>query len=421
MPSQETIFNPFFTGIKIPDAYFCDREKETGAIVDFIRNGNNIVLKAQRRIGKSSLIQHIFNQPDIKSDFNTLYIDLFGTKNQNDFHLAFQNELLHAPFAKSAKIKRNFEALLKGLHISLGEYNPATGVYSLPSIGSTPSQIPLLPLDDLFDYLEQTPKPNLVVFDEFQQIQYYPERMAAIIRSFTQKMNNTKFIFCGSSKHMLTEMFQIANQPFYKSAQPLEIAPLPIDTYSPFCKRLFQECNKDITDEAVRFMYWLFSGETAPMQETMNHVFSKTPSHGIAGKESLVAALDALLDSRDASFREILNRIDRVQTRNTLFCIAAMGIAENLTSSQVMRYYHLDNASSVQKSLLALQDENSPLIRKLTKGVYVIDDRLFELWIAREGNYLNIKYSTAEVRFKKQLELENPTFRPTAPIDTESN
>ena len=416
MSHTEKVVNPFFTGISIPDEFFCDRQKETLAIIDLIRNGNNIVLKAQRRIGKSSLILHIFNQPQIKQQYNTLYIDLFGTKNRDDFHLAFQNELINAPFAKSAKIKQNFEVLLKGLHISLGEYNPATGNYSLPSIGSTPSQIPLLPLEELFDYLEHTSKPNLVAFDEFQQIQYYPERMAAIIRSFTQKMNNAKFIFCGSSKHLLTEMFQIANQPFYKSAQPLEIMPLPADTYSAFCKKLFQDYHKDITNEAVELLYLLFSGETAPMQETMNQVFSKTPVHAVADIESVKDAVNALLESRDTSYREILNRLDRANTRNTLFSIAAMGIADNLTSSQIMKHYHLDNASSVQKSLLALQDEKSPLIRKLTKGVYVIDDRLFELWIAREGHYLDIKYGTAESRFQKQKELESPAFNPAAPL-----
>lgn len=415
MSSIEKAANPFFTGIKIPDQYFCDRQNETHSIINLIQNGNNIVLKAQRRIGKSSLIQHIFKQPPIQSNYNTLYIDLFGTKNRNDFHLALQNELLNAPFAKTARIRQNFEVLLKGLHVSLGEYNPATGNYSLPSIGSTPSQIPLLPLEELFDYLEHTSKPNLVVFDEFQQIQYYPERMAAIIRSFTQRMNNTKFIFCGSSKHLLTEMFQIANQPFYKSAEPFEIMPLPLDTYSSFCKKQFQDYGKAISDEAVEFLYLLLSGETAPMQETMNQVFSRTPNHGIAEKESIITAIDALLDSRDASYREILNRIDRANTRNTLFCIAAMGIAANLTSSNTMKYYHLDNASSVQKSLLALQNDKSPLIRNLTKGVYVIDDRLLELWIAREGHYLDLKYATVEARFLKQKELDNPVFHPTAP------
>jgi AAA+ ATPase superfamily predicted ATPase len=415
MVSKQNIVNPFFTGVQIPDDYFCDRKNETQTIIDLIQNGNNVVLKAQRRIGKSTLIHHIFNQSQIKSNYNTLYIDLFGTKDQNDFHLAFQNKLLNAPFAKTARIKQNFEVLQKGLHISLGEYNPVTGTYSLPGIGSTPSQIPLLPLEELFEYLEQTPKPNIVVFDEFQQVQYYPEKMAAIIRSFTQRMNNTKFIFSGSSKHMLTEMFQIANQPFYKSAEPFEIEPIPLQTYSGFCKLLFNKFNKDITDDAVEFLYFLFSGETAPMQATMNQVFSRTHIHGTADMEFVKQSIEALLDSRDNSFREILNRIDRANTRNTLFCIAAMGIANGLTSSKVMKYYHLDNASSVQKSLLALQDDKSPLIRRLTKGVYVIDDRFLELWIAREGDYLNVKYSSSKARFQKQKELEHPDFHPIAP------
>lgn len=80
-----------------------------------------------------------------------------------------------------------------------------------------------------------------------------------------------------------------------------------------------------------------------------------------------------------------------------------------------MHYYRLDSASSVQKSLIALQDEKSPLIKRLSKGIYVMDDRLFELWIAREGNYLDYKYAAAEERFFEQMKMEYPTFSPTAP------
>ena len=258
-------------------------------------------------------------------------------------------------------------------------------------------------------------KPNLVAFDEFQQIQYYPERMAAILRSFTQKMNNANFIFSGSSNHMLTVMFQMANQPFYKSAEPFEITALPPETYSQFCRRIFTEYEKEIDEDALAFLYFLFSGETAPMQETMNRVFRMVPPHRKADIKSITDAINELLDARDASFREILNRIEREKTRNTLFCIAAMGIADSLTSSKVMKDYHLDNASSVQKALLNLQDENSPLIKKIAKGTYVIDDRLFELWIAREGNYLEYKYATASERFLKQNRLENPTYNPIGP------
>ena len=407
--------NPFYTGIKIPYKYFCDRERETDEIIDLLNNGNNVVLKAKRRIGKSSLIYHIFDHPEVTARYNTLYLDLFGTTCLNDFHVLFQGKVLGAPFSRGARVRKDFENMAKNLSISLGEYNPVTGNYSLPRIGITPSQMPQIPPDELFSFLENTKKPNIVVFDEFQQIQYYPERMAAILRSYIQKMNNTRFVFSGSSSHMLTEMFNLNTQPFYKSASPFDIRELSLDKYHIFCKSVLEEYGRGISYEASRFLYILFSGETAPMQETMNAVFRNSRPGKEIDVDSIKGAVEILLDQRDNSYREILSRIERPNTRNVLYCIAAMGIAGNLTSSKNMHYFRLDSASSVQKSLIALQDEKSPLIKRLSKGIYVMDDRVFELWIAREGNYLDYKYAAAEERFFEQMELEYPKFSPTSP------
>lgn len=56
------------------------------------------------------------------------------------------------------------------------------------------------------------------------------------------------------------------------------------------------------------------------------------------------------------------------------------------------------------------------MIKKISKGTYIIEDRLFELWIAREGNYLEYKYDSVQERYAFQQELENPVFHPTGPI-----
>ena len=113
--------NPFFTDTTdIPDEYFCDRKEETNTIIEYIVNGSNIVLKAPRRIGKSSLIKHIFNQPSIKDNYNTLYIDIYGTKNASDFRQELQRNFLNAPFAKDSKAKKNIESYLKSIQLDLG-------------------------------------------------------------------------------------------------------------------------------------------------------------------------------------------------------------------------------------------------------------------------------------------------------------
>ena len=407
--------NPFYTGIRIPDRYFCDREKETESIIGMIENGNNIVLKAGRRIGKSSLILHVLNQERVLKNYNTLYVDLFGTKNYDDFHLSFQNKILNAPFARATRIKKDFERMLKGIKVSLGSVDPLTGRLSLPSIGTTPAQTPRIPLDELFSFLENTKKRNIVVFDEFQQIEYYPERMAGILRSYVQQMNNTKFIFSGSSKHMLNTMFTNYNQPFYKSSSNIDLDIIGYDTYEHFVRGCFEEYGKAISPDAIRFVYDLFLGETAPMQELMNNVFGSLPQNEEAGPPEVRKSVNSILDSRDETFRALLNGIDKEKTRNTLYCIAAQGIASNLTSSKVMKDYALDNASSVQNALISLQDEKNLIIRKLSKGTYVIDDRLFELWIAREGAYLDVKFKAAGDRFRSQMSLEHPVFKPVSP------
>ena len=104
----------------------------------------------------------------------------------------------------------------------------------------------------------------------------------------------------------------------------------------------------------------------------------------------------------EKEYRDLLNRITSIKDRNTLFCIAAMGVASGLTSSGVMKKYNLDNASSVQHSLANLGAEKMDLIQLLSKGTYTLQDRLFELWIAYRGNYLEMKLSNPKERFEKE-------------------
>ena len=71
--------NPFFlTGI-IPDAYFCDREKETDAIITHLENQSNILLTSSRRMGKTQLIRHVFNNDRIRGKYHTFYTDIYAT------------------------------------------------------------------------------------------------------------------------------------------------------------------------------------------------------------------------------------------------------------------------------------------------------------------------------------------------------
>lgn len=60
---RKKIDNPFIiSGKYISGEFFCDRELETKELVSNIVNWRNSVLISPRRMGKSGLIEHTFNQ-----------------------------------------------------------------------------------------------------------------------------------------------------------------------------------------------------------------------------------------------------------------------------------------------------------------------------------------------------------------------
>lgn len=396
--------NPFFTGIVIPDEYFCDRKMETETMISRIRNGNNIVLKSPRRIGKSSLVKHVLSQPEISGKYNTLYVDIYGTKCAADFIKEFQNGFLNASFARQARGRKSVETLIKSIYFEV-KATPA-GEFSGARVGFSQDGGINFSLQEMFNYLERTQKPNIVVFDEFQQIQYYPERMPAILRSFVQQMNNTRFVFSGSARHLLSKMFDSPDEPFFKSARSMDLDIISLDSYRQFCKSMFGMYDKEITDSAIDLVYFLFCGNTYDMQQVMKEAFANTGTKGTVDEDKVIATVRLLLAEKDMDFRENLNRLDNKKERNVLFCIASEGLVTGLTSSAMMKKYSLDNASSVQNALRNLCGDNLNMVAKVGKSHYKLQDKFFELWLAASDNAFDRKVISAPTTFEALRKIE---------------
>lgn len=391
--------NPFFKTIEIPDEYFCDREKETERIKRDILNGANIVLKSPRRIGKSSLIKHVFNQPDIKERYNCFYVDIFGTIDTDGFITAFGREFVKSKCSMKDKFLKELKSRLEGFNISYSISPEGTRSITF-SLGRN---IPFdFALDEIFSTLEKTKKRNLVVVDEFQQITSYKGiDAAAVIRSHTQKLNNTSFIFSGSSTHLLSEMFESENQPFFKSARNMELGLLPLDKYMTFCKEMFQKYGKEVSDEAPMFAYYIFCGETYPMQEIMNRVFSMT-KRTPATRTMAENAIRQVLSENDTTYREKLSQMNKTE-RQVILCLAIEGLTNGLMSQEKIATYNFGTASAVQLALSSLSGNNRRLIRRIN-DYYRIDDKFLELWLV--DTYLDLlqdKFDNALFDYNKEI------------------
>lgn len=381
---MEKVTNPFIVLGTIPDPYFCDREKETERLVRYLTNGQNVVLHAPRRIGKSKLIEHCFEQPAIKGKYYTIFVDILQTGNLQEFTYEFGKAVFEATASLGDKLMKQFAQTVQSLHT---EYtiDPMTGFPKLSlSIGHIENAI--YTIEEVFRFLEQAEKPCIVAIDEFQRIADYPEKnVESILRTHIQKMQNCKFVFAGSDRHLLGQMFQDYNRPFYNSAATITLEQIERSKYNAFATMHFEEYDKHIAPEDVDRVYDLFDGNTFAMQKTLNIAFSLTEKKEWCTIDTIRQAIDEIIEENDFSYRTHLMSVGSSQ-KEVLYAIARSGKAMQITSTAFVGKYRLGSASSVQSAVRKLKADGwvAEYINQAGQKYYQVNDYFLMLWIQKK-------------------------------------
>ena len=381
-----TRINPFIVTGKIAPEYFCDRVVESDRLIKSITNGNNLVIISPRRMGKTGLIQFCYDKPEISRDYYTFFIDILHTSSLREFTYLLGKEIYERLLPRSRRMAKLFVQTLKSISGKFG-FDP---VFNLPTFSIELGDIerPEYTLEEIFQYLDHADKRCVVAIDEFQQIAKYPEKnIEALLRTHIQKQGNSNFIFAGSERHMMQEMFSSAARPFYHSADMLELKAIAPEIYIPFVVNHFKKCRRHIEAASVEKVYNLFKGHTYYIQKTFNEAFADTPEGGECTIETIRDAIDEMIASNDTIFREILSNIPEKQ-KTLLYAIAREGEAERITSADFIKRHSLTSASSVQSATKKLLEKD--LITEINK-VFSVTDKLFAMWINKiYGNFSTI-------------------------------
>lgn len=370
--------NPFIITGHIDSEYFCDRQKESERIITEITSGENIVLMAARRIGKSKLIDYCLESPQVKQNFITVSVDILRTSSINEFAYELGKAVFQVAARRNQKMLKMVVATLKSINGRFG-YDSINNmpVFNL-SLGDISN--PLYTLDEIFACLEQAEKKCIVAIDEFQQIGYYPEKnMEAILRTYIQKCSNASFIFSGSERHLITKMFTEKAHPFYNSADIMNLDAISLDKYTEFAIRLFQKFGKQIDTDAITEVYHTFEGNTYYIQKVMHELFNRTDSNACADTAMANGAINSMLLDNDHKFSEMMSHLTLPQ-KELLYAIAREGLARQITSVAFIKKYNLRSASSVQTAVKKLMDYH---LVSTSKATYYIEDQLLKLWLQR--------------------------------------
>ena len=371
------VTNPFVTQGYLSPHYFCDRVEETKYLTDLIINGNNVALISPRRLGKTGLICHCFEQPRIKDEYNTFIVDIYATKNLQELVFYLGKSILGTLKPQGRKMWERFVNTLNSLRGSI-----SFEINGLPEwgLGVGDVKVPQVTLDEIFMYLEQAEKPCIVAIDEFQVVADYPEgNVEAILRTHIQRCKNTRFIYAGSQRHMMAEIFASPSRPFYQSTSMMSLAPIHIDRYIEFAQGLFREYHKDIAEETIREVYQRYEGVTWYVQTILNALFAMTEPGGNCLPETIDTAIQQVMTQQSFTYSALLYQLPSKQ-KEVLMAICKEGKAMNITSRPFLQRYHL-TASTVQGAVKGLLEKDF-ITQEL--GTYSVYDKFFAMWLLQQ-------------------------------------
>lgn len=367
--------NPFLVyGYNSPE-YFCDREKETEKMISALNNERNLTLIAPRRMGKTGLIKNVFYQlkSEKKQDAAYFYMDIYSTRDLKAFTQLLAQTVLGELDTLSQNILRQMTGFFKSCRpvISADERSGVPTV-TLDFIPERAEQT----LKEIFDYMAASKKSCYIAIDEFQQIMEYPEKgIEALLRSYIQFMPNVHFIFSGSKKHVMEEMFASAKRPFYQSTQIIILNEIPLESYYAFAQKFFAQVNRELPKEAFEYLYEMESGHTWYIQSILNRMYEKKTKR--INIEMVNECVDDILNEMETIYQSNLTLLTNNQVE-LLKAIASEGSVKSVNSNDFIKKHHLKTPSSVNVALKSLI--NKELIYNTTEG-YIVYDRFFGKWL----------------------------------------
>ena len=380
--------NPFVVGKYLSDKYFCDRSKETDYLRKQIVNGRDVALISPRRLGKTGLIQHFFNQEEIKGRYYVFFVDIYATTSLAEFVYILGKEIYEQLKPQSTVWKDKFFQMITSFRVGF-KLDTMTGTPSF-DLGLGDIQVPQTTLDEIFAYIDEADKPCIIAIDEFQQIGNYAEKnVEALLRTKIQRCHRAHFIFSGSKRHIMSNIFNSPTKPFYQSTISMGLEPIPVNIYQEFVIALFEERGKQIEPKVIEQVWNLYEGYTWFVQMMMNELFALTTTGETCYTDMITEARQNIIMTQESSYKDLLSNLPPKQ-KVVLQAIAKecmthsdstfrKNVAQNITSSKFIKKYNLNSASSVQAAVKSLL--NNDLLTQTDNGYRVYDYFLSE-WLA---------------------------------------
>jgi hypothetical protein len=237
-------------------------------------------------------------------------------------------------------------------------------------------------LRSLLDFLETQKLPVILAIDEFQQVAEYPEQNTeALLRTYIQQMKNVTFIFCGSKRSLMIDMFSNVKRPFYASTRYMYLDKIDEAKYSDFIRSMFGIHHISIDDEAIAYILSWTTCYTFYTQSLCHQLFARGEQPIDIAMVKQVCA--DILEQNTPIYLQYRDFLTQAQW-NFLIAVAKEQQIAQITSQRFISSYHIGTPANARRLLNALIDKE--LILKLSdkqQVSYQIYDVFFARWLEK--------------------------------------
>jgi uncharacterized protein len=370
--------NPFRYGALALDDAFTDREAEIAELRADIRNGQDVVVLAPRRYGKSSLIWRVA-QELTRRRVLVASVDLMTTPTVGKLAEKLAraiHEDLASRREKAVDRLRIFSALRIKPTVNV---DPDTGRLSFGfDAGYAPEDLRAT-LEHLLALPGQLGAERnrrvALIFDEFQEIVDIDPALPRMMRAVFQEQPEVAHVYLGSRRHMMRRLFSDENEPFWRSAKPIELGVIAPGAFAPYIDERFRATGRKVDAEVVDALLAMTGGHPYATQELCYFLWQLTPQRATASPPTLDEALAGVLRSENAHFSTVW---DHASAQQRLLLQALAAEPGRALTTDYRRRHELPSTSTVQSAVTAL--ERQELVAN-DRGEVRIVEPFLDAWI----------------------------------------
>lgn len=347
-------------------------------------NGQDVLVYAPRRYGKSSLVLRAAQEAIVRGAL-VGYCDLMKTPTKERFAAALAKTLYSDIDSPVGQAFDRAARLFKNLRVKpIMEVSPDDGSLRFSfEAGRRKSDI-----DETIERLLEVPgelaaergRRVVLILDEFQEIVELDPKLPNLMRAVFQTQPEVGHIYLGSKRHLLEKIFSDRNQPFWKSAKRLEIGLIPIDDFAAFIRSRFEQTEREIDEPALNRLMAAADGHPYGTQELAYFLWEAVPRGHFAREADVDTALGEVLRSEHNHFITLWD--DAPRSQQLLLLALAEEPSPSVYSGAFHSRHELPANPTLQIALASLSKRD--IVGKNELGEYCIIEPFFAEWLRRE-------------------------------------